>query len=201
MLMVFLLSVVAISFSGAMTPGPVLAVTITNSYYSWKAGPLIAIGHGIIEIPLMFLIFFGFTKYLKLAWMKIVIGIIGGIILLYMGIKMVKDKAIKIKMEEDPSYHPLVGGAITTAANPYFFIWWITIGSALILKSIEFGLKGFIIFIPAHWLCDFGWYFFVSLSVYKTRYLWSRRLYQNILKMCGLVLSGFGIYFIVSVFI
>jgi len=201
MLAVFLLGVVAISFSGAMTPGPVLAVAITNSYHSWKAGPLIAIGHGIVEIPLMFLIFFGLTRYLKVAWMKVLIGVIGGIILIYLGIKMIKDKAIQTKIKENPSYNPLMGGIVTTAANPYFFIWWITIGSALILRSVEFGLKGFMIFIPTHWLCDLGWYFLVSLTIYKTRHLWGRKLHETLLGICGLVLLGFGVYFIVSVFI
>ena len=62
-LLSFLLSVVFVSLSGVMMPGPVFAVTVAKGYRSKVAGVLIALGHGAIEFPLMFLIYFGFTQF------------------------------------------------------------------------------------------------------------------------------------------
>ncbi len=54
----FLASVVVISLSGVLMPGPLFAVTLKKAAKSKVAGALIAVGHGIVEFPLMFLIFF-----------------------------------------------------------------------------------------------------------------------------------------------
>ncbi|MFQ5835898.1 MAG: LysE family transporter, partial [bacterium] len=158
MLILFLFTVIVISLSGVMMPGPVFAVTVTKSYKSATAGSLIAVGHGIIEFPLMFLIYLGLSNFFKLAPVQIFIGIAGGLMLIYLGVDMIRFR-VDIKQErKDPSYSSTVGGLITTTANPYFFLWWATIGSALILKSAMFGVIGFISMATVHWFCDFGWY-------------------------------------------
>ena len=60
-----LLSVIVISFSGVMMPGPVFAVTLTKSYKSPWAGTQIALGHAVIEVPLILLIYFGFAQFFQ----------------------------------------------------------------------------------------------------------------------------------------
>jgi len=84
-LLLFLLSVIAISLSGVMTPGPMFAVTIAKGKFDENAGLYIALGHGIIEIPLIVLIYFGFSQFFTYELVKKSIGFIGGIMLLYMG--------------------------------------------------------------------------------------------------------------------
>ncbi len=61
----FLLSLVGISLSGVMMPGPMFAVTLAKSYKSQLAGTQIALGHAIVEIPLMLLIYFGFGRFIS----------------------------------------------------------------------------------------------------------------------------------------
>jgi len=77
-LYLFLLSTVLISLSGVMMPGPVFAVTITKGYKDKIAGALIAFGHGVIEFPLMFLIYFGFAQFFASNAAQILIGVVGG---------------------------------------------------------------------------------------------------------------------------
>ena len=198
MLILFLFTVIVISLSGVMMPGPVFAVTVTKSYKSGAAGSLVAVGHGIIEFPLMFLIYLGLSNFFKLAPVQIFIGIAGGLMLIYLGVDMIRFR-VDIKQErEDPSYSSIVGGLVTTTANPYFFLWWATIGSALILKSTIFGTIGFILMATVHWFCDFGWYSLVSMTIHKTHHLWSKTIHRVIFTICGLMLFGFGLWFIGS---
>lgn len=201
MLILFLFTVIVISLSGVMMPGPVFAVTITKSHKSGTAGSLIAVGHGIVEFPLMMLIYFGLSNFFKLAPVQIFIGLAGGLMLIYLGVDMIRFR-INVKQEsEDPSYGSIMGGLITTTANPYFFLWWATIGSALILKSAIFGLIGFVLLAIVHWFCDFGWYSLVSMVIYKTHHLWSKKIHRAIFTICGLMLLGFGLWFIGSAII
>lgn len=198
MLILFLFTVIVISLSGVMMPGPVFALTVAKSYKSATAGSLIAVGHGIIELPLMFLIYLGLSNFFKLLPVQIFIGIAGGLMLIYLGVDMIRFR-IDIKQEsENPSYGSIVGGLITTTANPYFFLWWATIGSALILKSTVFGAIGFVLMATVHWFCDFGWYSLVSTAIYKTHHLWSKKIHRVIFTICGLMLLGFGLWFIGS---
>ena len=198
MLILFLFTVIVISLSGVMMPGPVFAVTITKSHKSGTAGSLIAVGHGIIEFPLMFLIYLGLSNFFKLTPVQIFIGLAGGLMLIYLGVDMIRFQIDNKQERQDPSYGPIVGGLITTTANPYFFLWWATIGSALILKSAMFGVIGFVLLATVHWFCDFGWYSSVSMAIYKTHHLWSKKIQKAIFTICGLMLLGFGLWFIGS---
>jgi threonine/homoserine/homoserine lactone efflux protein len=74
----FLVSVAIISLSGVMMPGPVMAVTIAKGKSSGNAGALIALGHGVIEIPLMVSIYFGFAQFFAYEIVRRVIGFVGG---------------------------------------------------------------------------------------------------------------------------
>jgi len=181
-------------------PGPVLAITIERGYKSRVAGPLIAIGHGIVEIPLIISMYLGLSNFFKLAPVQTFIGVIGGGMLIYMGINTIKTGNNPYE-KKDSSHSSVVGGVITSAANPYFFLWWATVGAALIIKSTIFGAIGFILFIITHWLCDLGWYSIVSIGIYKTGRFGNRRLNKVILNICSLLLLGFGFYFIISVIV
>ncbi len=201
MLVLFLFSVIVISLSGVMMPGPVFAMTVARSYKSPLAGPLVALGHGVIEIPLMLLIYFGFASFFELEPVRVIIGLVGGCILIWMGVSMVRNRTKEVTETEDPPYSSLVGGVITSAVNPYFFLWWATIGSALVMRSIAFGMTGFLLLMITHWSCDLTWYSLVSLTVHKSHHLWGGGIREIVFIACGLLLLGFGIWFIGSVLI
>ena len=80
----FMLSVVAISLSGVMSPGPLFAVTIAKASKDKRAGILISLGHGVVEFPLMLLIYFGFNWLFTLPPVQRTVSLVGGSIMIYM---------------------------------------------------------------------------------------------------------------------
>ena len=178
-------------------PGPMFAVTVTKSYRSPFAGLLVALGHGIVEVPLMFLIYFGLATFLEKGLAKFILGIAGGIVLIYLGASMFKAR-LKVEEDADPGYNSIVAGILTTIFNPFFLVWWVTVGANLIMRSLAFGSVGFGLFIPAHWLCDLAWLSFLSFMVYKTKRLWGTKAQQAVAMICSLTLIGFGLWFILS---
>ena len=196
LLSAFLLEAVLISLSGVMAPGPVTAVAVSKGTKSPHAGAFIALGHGMVEIPLMVLILYGFGDILKILYIKAIIGLLGGLFLLKMGLDLLKGiKQTKIDSSNDPR-SPLMAGIILTLANPYFLIWWATIGSILIFRSITFGLLGFAIFMILHWSCDFCWYYFLSTISFKGGQFFGKRLQQVLFAICGVFLLFFSAKFI-----
>jgi len=134
LLSAFLLEAVLISLSGVMAPGPIIAVAVSKGTKSPHAGALIALGHGMVEIPLMVLILYGFGDILKISYIKAIIGLLGGLFLLKMGLGLLKGiKQAKIDFANDP-HSPLRAGIILTLVNPYFLVWWATVGAILIFN-------------------------------------------------------------------
>jgi len=193
-----LLSVVVISFSGVMLPGPMFAVTLAKSLKSPWAGTQIALGHAVIEVPLILLIYFGFAQFFQNTIVQLVLGIVGGGMIVWLGISMFRARAKVIRGGKDLPYSAFTAGIFTSAFNPFFLLWWATIGSLLIMRFLDFGIMGLAVFIVVHWLCDLVWLSFVSVMVYKTHSLWGKKVQEWLFIACSLLLVGFGGWFVVS---
>jgi threonine/homoserine/homoserine lactone efflux protein len=194
----FLLSVIFISLSGVMAPGPLFAVTIAKSFKDKMAGVLISFGHGVIEFPLMFLIYFGFTLLEPKSPTHKIISLVGGLILIYMGIQMLKTRKETTTESSYSKYGSLVSGILATGANPYFILWWFTNGAALVINASIFGFIGFLIFAITHWSCDLLWNTFISLTVFKSKRFWTKKVHEIVFGFCVLVFIGFGAWFVIS---
>ena len=197
----FLLSAAGISLSGVMLPGPLTAATITKGYRDKNAGISIALGHAVIELPLMALIYFGFAHFFASPEAKKIIGLAGGLMLIFMGAMVFRATRKAVGDAPDLPYGSFITGVIMTGANPYFFLWWATIGVALIATAAEFGIWALLLFAVVHWSCDLVWEQFVSMSVFKTRHLWTQKVQKTVFGICALVLVGFGVWFCFSVFL
>ncbi len=187
-----------ISLSGVLMPGPLFATTIKKASKSRIAGALIAIGHGIVEFPLMFLIFFVLSQFQIPNIVQISVGIIGGLLMMFMGIQAFRNRN---KCDNSPitlKRDSIFSGIWTTAANAGFILWWLTIGTALILNAQIFGLIGFSIFAGVHWFCDFSWYAIVGLLIFQSQRFWTKRVHLAITLFCVIIFLGFGAYFFSS---
>jgi len=194
----FLASVAVVSLSGVMMPGPAFAVTVAKSYGSRFAGTKIALGHAMVEIPLMLAIYFGFGRFFHEEPVQIALYLVGGGVLVWMGIGMFRARSRVTDSSRDLSYNSVVAGVITSALNPFFILWWAAVGSMLIMKSLSFGLIGFALLITVHLLCDFGWLSFVSVLVHRSQSLGRGKFQLGLFIACSWLLIGFGGWFLVS---
>ena len=192
---VFLVSVMFISLSGVLLPGPLFAVTIEKAAKNRAAGVMIALGHGVVEFPLMFLIFFVLSEFEIPLYVQYTIGLVGGAALMLMGFQTFKNKNKSETKQVSSSQESLLAGIRTTAFNPGFLLWWLTVGTALVLNAKLFGLAGFSIFAGVHWSMDFIWYTAVAFLIYKSHKFWTKKVHMAILLFCVGILIGFGAYF------
>jgi threonine/homoserine/homoserine lactone efflux protein len=191
----FLASVVLISLSGVLLPGPLFAATIEKAAKRKTAGLLIAAGHGIIEIPLMFLIYYWLSQFDIPNTVPIIIGLIGGLLMMYMGIQTFRKRKNPNEKYKSSRQESLIAGLWTTAANAGFYLWWFAVGIPLILNAQIFGLLGFSTFAIVHWLCDFVWYTVVAFVIFKSRRFWTKKVHDAIFIFCFVIFFGFGAWF------
>jgi threonine/homoserine/homoserine lactone efflux protein len=180
-----------------MQPGPVTATVITMGARSRYAGFFLAIGHGIIEFPLMVVIILGLGRYFKLPKVQIVIGLAGGLFLILMAVQSLL--SLKTKSGVEPkalSGRPILAGIVLSAGNPYFLIWWATVGLALATQATQWGIWAFGLFALAHWLVDLVWLQTLSWASFKGSALLGARGQRIVLTVCSAALLAFGLFFI-----
>ncbi|MDD2233554.1 MAG: LysE family transporter [Desulfitobacteriaceae bacterium] len=196
---VIFLSAFTLAFSGAMMPGPVLTYTIKQALNSGPySGFIIIAGHAVLELILIVLIFLGFNTILQSNFAQISIGLIGGVLLIYMGLDMVLGSLKnKIKIELDftkaNSKNMFLSGIVISAVNPYFLLWWAIIGLGFLIQAYKLlGTAGVLVFYTGHILADFAWYGSISMIVGKTRKFIKENLYRIIIILLGGLLIFFG---------
>lgn len=188
-----------IGFTGALAPGPTLVATINASIAGdWKAGPKVTLGHIVTESVIFFLIVMGLAT-LALPYTT-AIGAIGGIALMVFGILTItgsRGASLNGPVTGTAS-NPYIAGIVTSAANPYFWIWWLTIGSAMVIAGLSGGIILATVFMVGHWCADLGWYTVVSAGISKGKSILSDISYRRIMAVCGVFLILFGAYYLLS---
>jgi threonine/homoserine/homoserine lactone efflux protein len=194
-----------VGFSGALMPGPLLAVGIAETpRHGWQTGPIISIGHAIAEIAVVALLSIGFAWLAESRTVAGVIGVVGGIALILMGAAMGYD-VVRKRIDYSgaaatrQSGKKLAGKGITaTLSNPYWFVWWGTTGLAFIVKSLEFGFVGPVVFYFGHIMSDFLWYSLVSVLLWRGKSFLAASGLRVLILCCAVFLVYLGVTFIVD---
>ncbi len=191
-----------VAFSGAMMPGPLLSVTISESARRGPAaGPLLMVGHALLELALVVALLFGLSPVLEHDLFFVVTALAGGAIMLRMARGMFKSLptlSFRTVPEGDGARNLFLSGALMSIANPYWTIWWATIGLGYVLHSRAFGVAGVALFFVGHIAADFIWYAAVSTAVGKGKKLVSDRVYRVLIGACAVFLAGFALVVVVS---
>ena len=191
-----------LAFSGAMMPGPLLTVTISESpRKGFITGPLLILGHAILEVALLALLLLGLAPLFSSPVFFSVISLAGGGILVWMGIGMLKSLPVLSVSWEGSGNRKnnlILQGILMSLANPYWTIWWATIGIGYILRSLRFGIPGIAVFFAGHILADLVWYSLVSGTISRGKKLFTDRVYRWLIGVCASFLLAFAIYFFIS---
>ena len=203
----FLFTVVIVTASGALAPGPLFfGLLMHGSRDGARAGFSCAIGHTMVEFPLVIALALGLLAAANQPVIKEVIGIIGGIGLIGFGILQVFD-TIRNKPEfgtvSEKGRLPgssLILGLALTGLNPYFILWWLTIGSILIVQALAFAaIIGVLVMYVFHVWMDYAYLTTIAHLGQKGKRVVGSRYYRFLLLAFGLVLIYYGSTFILNV--
>jgi threonine/homoserine/homoserine lactone efflux protein len=192
----------AIGFSGAMMPGPMLTVTIREAARrGFWAGPLVVLGHGLLELSLVVALVLGLSALFAKPLFMGVVGLLGGAILLWMAWGMLRNvRTLSLSLEARGAVRagPVGSGIITSLSNPYWTLWWATVGLSYLTLTSGTGWRGPTFFFTGHILSDLVWYSLVSAILHFGRRFLSDRVYRFLVGGCALLLVYFGAVFVRS---
>ncbi len=205
-----------IGISGAVSPGPLTIVTIQQSIKNgFFVGPVMAIGHSILEIFVVLFLALGLVNFAQdNQVVENIIGVVGGVVLLVMGRGLILLKADEglLSLASDPTvqsdssiltkYKIWINlgwlSVVVSVTNPYFIIWWLTIGAKIINDGLGSGPIGVSAVYFGHIMADFAWMILLSM-IFSSGKNWITLTTQNIInRVCGFLLVCFGIYFLYS---
>ena len=192
-----------VALSGALMPGPLLTVTVADSARrGFMTGPLLMTGHAILELALVLGVIFGLGPILEKPTVMGAVALLGGLILLWMGAGMIRS-APRMSLTLDAEgagalRNPVLTGILASLSNPYWTLWWATVGLGYLVASMKYGAAGVAVFFVGHISADFLWYSIVSLAVSRGRNIMTDAVYRNVLRVCGVVLLGFGGWFLAT---
>jgi len=200
-----------VAFTGALMPGPMLTLVITSvAQRGFWTSVFIVVGHAILELLVVISFYLGILKYLDNPVVIKVISILGGAFLIYMAIniivsvfrkKMTLDltgKTIKPGLRPKSTFIIVGKGVLISLANPYWYIWWLTIGATFMIKSVTYSFVGVSSFYVGHILADFIWYLFVGFIISTGRRFFNQKVYNGILIACSVFLLYLGVKFILD---
>jgi len=206
----FIVTVVLVTVSGALAPGPLFFTVISHGMESGaKGGLLFSIGHTLFEFSLIlfiaFILDFGVKPAAGESITRFYIGIIGGLALIVFGSMQIYETARSKtgnlqKARAQKVRHPLVLGLVFTGLNPFFIVWWLTTGLKLIEDALALAsFAGVILMYVAHVWMDYAWLTATAYLAKKGVNILGSKSYRILAPMFGAVLIFFGLYFIVSV--
>jgi len=189
--------------SGALMPGPVLALVIgAAARHGTAAGVVAILGHAAVEVPVVLMLMLGIGAFVQRPKVLAAIGLVGGLALTLAGADMLRSAAAMAAaaVEGSPAPVSLLGvalaGAGASLANPYFAIWWATVGAGQIATVGSRSPVAWVTFYTGHVSSDFLWYALVAYAIGRGRNLLGVTGHQALITLCGLALVALGCYFI-----
>ena len=200
----FAVTVVLISVSGALYPGPLFFVTVSHGIKSGtKSGIIFSIAHSLIEFTLVMLLALGLLSVANVPATMLVVGVAGGVALIVFGAMQIRGsfsyKPEETKTGQGATRNLFLIGLALTGLNPYFIVWWLTIGATLIFISLEFaGLAGVVFMFVCHVWVDYAWLILVAALAKRGAKILRFKWYRVLMAVFGLVLIYFGLSFLVD---
>ncbi len=202
----FIATVIVVTASGAFAPGPLFfGLLMHGSKYGARSGFSCAVGHTLVEFPLVLALALGLLAATSQPIIKNVIGLVGGLGLIIFGAvqmyqtgKSIGESAEIPKTRNLPA-SSLVLGLALTGLNPYFIIWWLTIGSILIVQALAFAaIMGVLIMYIAHVWMDYAFLTTIAHLGRKSKAVVGSRYYKLVLVAFGLILIYYGTTFMLD---
>ena len=185
-----------------MSPGPLFAANITYGLRDgFRSGIKIAIGHSIVELPLVILLGIGVFSLEIFPEFRVIISIFGAVTLFGFAIMQIKSIFRKNSgISTKPKHGPIITGILFSALNPFFIIWWLTIGFKLISDAmLIWAFAGILIVFVLHIWMDFVWLGMVAFLASKSVKIISNKNYKIMISGLSLILIYFGITFLTDI--
>ncbi len=185
-----------LGLAAGLAPGPLLTLVITETLKHGKpAGYRVSCAPLVTDLPIVLVSVFLLAQFSRSHGILGILSLTGGLFVLYLAYENFTTKDIPINPSNMDSYG-FSKGIITNFLNPHPYLFWITVGAPMIVKSMQFGLLSPILFIIGFYGMLVGSKLIIVLLVDRSKSYLNNRIYLFIVRLLGVGLLLFGIFFI-----
>jgi threonine/homoserine/homoserine lactone efflux protein len=185
-----------LGLASGTSPGPLLAITISETLQHGKwEGVKVAVSPLITDLPIILSVLFVLSHLTSSNFIIGIIAFFGAAYLIYSGIESLKIKKDSVKFDVEKK-DALKKGIIVNFGNPHPYIFWISIGGPIILKSLNIHVSATILFIAGFYIFLVGSKVVVALIVEKSKSFINSRYYFSIIRALGIAQIIFGLTFV-----
>lgn len=188
----FLSAGILLGLAAGFAPGPLLVLVISETLrHDIKAGLKVSIAPLVTDIPIILI---SLLLLNRLAEFKSILGcisIFGGLFILYLGYESLKTRGVELNLSSVKT-SSFKKGVITNALNPHPYIFYMTVGTPIIYRSINQNILATVSFVGSFLLLLVGSKVVLAMLVERSRAFLKGRVYIRAMRILGALLFIFS---------
>ena len=189
----FLSSGTILGLASGFAPGPIMVLVIAETLrHNIKSGVIVALAPLVTDIPIVFLAVFILSKISHLGAILGGISILGGLFLIYLGFESLRTTGVKLDLAE-ANPKSFRKGVIANALSPHPYLFWITVGTPIIMKALSDSAQSATAFIGSFYFFLIGTKIVLAIIVGKSSTFLKGKIYIYCMRVLGLLLLLFSI--------
>jgi|WetSurMetagenome_2_1015567.scaffolds.fasta_scaffold31685_4 threonine/homoserine/homoserine lactone efflux protein len=194
-LLTFLSIGAVLGLSAGISPGPLLALVISETLrHNKREGIKIALTPLITDVPI---IIFSLIVLFMFAGSQValsVISFLGGVFVVYLGVDCLNTRGLVADTQKS-GIKSIGKGTIVNILNPHPYFFWITVGAPMVMKARQSSIWAVVAYFLAFYLFLVGSKIIVALLVDKSREFLKNSTYIWIMRGLGIILLVFAVLF------
>ncbi len=185
----FLTMGIILGLSAGFAPGPLLTLVISETLeHDIKSGIKVALAPFITDLPIIILTLFVLVKLSSFHHILGVISLIGGVLILFMGIKSIRTKGVELNLKKTKP-KSLAKGILVNVLNPHPYLFWFSVGAPTMTRAMNQGMISPFAFLGSFYVCLVGSKILLAILAGKSKTFLAGNVYIFIMRFLGLILS------------
>ncbi|HEU5361083.1 MAG TPA: LysE family translocator [Candidatus Deferrimicrobiaceae bacterium] len=185
---------VALGLSAGISPGPLLALVISQTMkHGSKEGAKVAAAPLITDVPIIIgstALVVNLSRYGSLFGF---LSLAGGCFLVFLAYENFRTGGLEMGNDrQEPK--SLIKGAIVNALSPYPYLFWITVGAPMMVRGSSEGLLSPLLFIVGFLGCLVGSKIALAVFVGKSKPYLTGKPYVYAMRVLGVALLVFAFF-------
>jgi len=186
-----------LGLSAGISPGPLLTLVFTETLkHNREAGIKVALSPLITDLPIILASLLILSKLSQFSMVLAMISFAGGIFIAFLGYETVKAEGFNPEEQQDHVPESLRKGIITNFLNPHPYLFWVTVGTPLVLKAFEISIFTVVLFFMSFYFLLTGSKIVIVMIVARSKAFIGNRVYKWIMRILGIILFMFSVFFI-----
>ncbi|MBN2410379.1 LysE family translocator [candidate division KSB1 bacterium] len=196
---------IILGLSAGFSPGPLLALVISETInHNFKAGAKVAVAPLLSDTPIILLCFYVLSRFAQSHVVLAVISFIGALYIFYLGISGLKVKPF-VQSTNPPKSNSLLKGILVNLLNPSPYLFWLTIGSTIMINALKSGISFLLLFLAGFYVCLVGSKLLVAALTGQSKsfiigkaYIYINRILSVLLILLAFVVAYDGYQLLIS---